>query len=67
MTMTRVWMHREKENVWVIARSVSDEAIQGRLALSAGLLRCARNDEEKYPPPISWGRDVLFDIVDRKK
>jgi hypothetical protein len=29
---------------FVIARSDSDEAIQGRLALSAGLLRCARND-----------------------
>jgi hypothetical protein len=36
--------HRENENVCVIARSGSDEAIQGRLALSAGLLRSARND-----------------------
>jgi hypothetical protein len=31
---------------FVIARSASDEAIQGPLALSAGLLRCARNDGE---------------------
>ncbi len=55
--------HRENEIVRHCEER-SDEAIQGRLALSAGLLRSARNDENIIRPRDSGGPSVARSAKD---
>jgi hypothetical protein len=66
-TQTGFPLSRERTERDVIARSGSDEAIQGPLALSAGLLRSARNDDHSAASsrgaggvPWVWNDSMVF-------